>query len=121
MVSLGAALFLSLVLLASGFLVPVYSSESVSSSGAATSTTETLVAVNGLNVLIVLAIPLLISLLVAAALRMDRRRAAWILTGLLGLFAVLAILSIGFFVLPVVIALAVACATARPRALPTRP
>lgn len=113
--ALGAAIVFSLALLAVGLLVPVYSSESVSSSGESVSSTETLVQVNGLNVLIVLAIPLVISLLVVGALRMDRRPAAWLLTGSLGCFAVLAIMTIGFFVLPVVIALAVACATADPR------
>ena len=104
---------MGLALLLAGSLVPVYSSESASSSGASTSSSETLVQANGLNVLIVLAIPLIVSLLVAAALRVDRRNAAWLLTGSLGCFAVLALLSIGLLVLPVVVALAVACGTTR--------
>lgn len=41
---------------------------------------------------------------------------AWAFTGLLGVLNLVAMLSIGVFVLPVTAALIVACATRRPRA-----
>jgi hypothetical protein len=114
LVSLGAAVGLSIALLLAGLLVPLAASESSSSSGQSTSSAQTLVESEGMDVLIVLAIPLVISLLVVAAFRFERHTAAWVLTGSLGCFAVLALLSIGIYVLPVVVALAVACGTARP-------
>jgi thiol:disulfide interchange protein len=104
-------------LVVAGFLVPVYSTESVSSGGAVSEGTATLVAENGIGVVFVLGIPLLVTLLVGAALRDSSRRGmlpvAWTLTGLLAVFNLLAMLTIGVFVLPVTGALALACATCR--------
>ena len=68
-----------------------------------------------------LAIPLLVTLAVACGLWQGSRRAAlpiaWTLTGLLAAANLLAMLSVGVFVLPVTAALVVACAkSSRPPA-----
>jgi hypothetical protein len=111
------AVVYSVALLVAGFLVPVYSTDSASASGDATPGSDTLVGVNGLGSAAVLAIPLLVSLVVGVALRRPSRAAAlpvaWALTGLLALFNLLAMLSIGVFILPVTLALVLACATCR--------
>jgi len=128
-VALGIALGWSTLVLVGGFLVPVYSWESVSEDVAAgtgpvtTSGTATLVAVNGIWVVALLAIPLVASLAVAAAVLLGRTRAArvmaWTLTGLLAGFTVLGLMSIGIVVLPVTVALLVACVSTMPaRAVP---
>lgn len=105
-------------LVVAGFLAPMSESITVSSSGAATQGSSTLVGVNGLGVVVVLAVPLLVTLAVGSALWSARRRAAafvWTLTGLLAGFTLLAMLSIGVFILPITAALFVACAVHRPR------
>jgi hypothetical protein len=101
-----------------GFVAPMYESTSGSSSGGVTHGTGTLVGVNGLGVVVVLAVPLVVTLAVASALCSVRWGAvafAWTLTGLLAVFNLLAMLSIGVFLLPVTAALFVACAIHRPR------
>lgn len=127
-------------LLVAGFVVPVYGSESVSVSGtvgpAVTTTSAetvtrhaesaTLVAVNGAWAAVVLAAPLVATLLVAVGLRLRDRRgampAAWILTGLLGVLNMLAMLTVGVFLLPVTACLLVACAASLPAvSLPQAP
>ena len=116
------ALVYSAAIVIAGFVVPFYSTVSVSSSGAVSRGSATLVAENGLAVVMVLAIPLLLTLAVGTALWQSRRRGAvpiaWTLTGLLALFNLLAMLSIGVFILPVTIALVVACAKSRQRSEP---
>ena len=107
-------------LVIAGLLAPVYASTSGSSSGEVTQGSGgTLVSVNGPGAVFVLGVPLLVTLAVRCALwQHSRRRAvafAWTLTGLLATFNLLAMLSIGVFVLPVTAALTVACATYRPR------
>lgn len=100
----------SLALIVAGFLVPAYSTQSSSTSGAVSHGSDTLVAVNGPGVVIVLGIPLFLSLAVGAALVPGHRWAlplAWTLTGLLAVFNVVALLSIGVFVIPVTAALVV--------------
>jgi hypothetical protein len=111
-------------LVTAGFLAPMYESTSVSSSGEATTHgSGTLVGVNGPGVVVVLSVPLLVTLAVGCALWHRTWRGAvafgWTLTGLLAVFNLLAMLSIGMFFLPVTAALIVACATVRPRS--TRP
>ncbi len=112
--ALGAAACFSAAVIMAGFLAPVYESTVVSSSGPATQVSETLVGQNGTGVAVVLVVPLLLTLAVGAALwEADRRpamRLAWTLTGLLAAGNLLAMLSIGVFVLPVTAALVVACA-----------
>ena len=113
-VALVVAATWSAALVASGFVVPVYRSDSIDSQGAASSGGETLVAVNGLGVVAVLVVPLVVTVLVAAALLVPDRKpvsaVAWTLTVLLAGFNLLAMLSIGVLVVPVTAALVVACA-----------
>jgi hypothetical protein len=73
-----------------------------------------LVGENGTGVIGVVVIPLVVAVVVAAVL--SRRSTApsagpdaWTATGLLATFNVLALLSIGIFVLPVTVCLVVAC------------
>ncbi len=77
----------------------------------------TLVDANGPGVAVVLAIPLAVTILVGCLLLRRRRRwalpVAWTLTGLLAVFTLLAMASIGLFVVPVTACLIVACGTAR--------
>jgi hypothetical protein len=78
-----------------------------------THTTATLVEANGRGVLVTMAVPLVITLVVAALLLYRRRQQvavaiATVLVALLAVATVLAMLSVGAFVLPVVAALVVA-------------
>ena len=111
---LGAAIW-GLGLVVAGFLVPAYQSTSMSSPGELTQSSETLVGMNGPGVAVVLAVPLLVTVLVGCALLLRGRRGAmpvaWALTALLAVFNVLGMLSIGVFVVPVTAALVVACAS----------
>ena len=109
---LGAAIW-GLGLVVAGLLVPAYQSTEMSSSGELAQTTKTLVGMNGPGVLVVLAVPFLVTLLVASALLARSRRAAlpfaWALTALLAAFNLVGMLTVGVFVLPVTAALVVAC------------
>jgi hypothetical protein len=114
LVALVLAAAYSVAVLVAAFVAPVYESDSSSSSGATSQGADTLVGVNGPGVAIVMVVPLLVTLAVAAVLSMaPPRRAlpiAWTLTGLLAAGNLLAMLSVGVFVLPVTVALFVACA-----------
>ncbi|MFZ5846547.1 MAG: hypothetical protein ACOYX5_04095 [Actinomycetota bacterium] len=109
---LGAAAW-GLGLVVAGFKVPVYQSESVPSSGELTQSAEAMAAVNGPGILVVLAVPALITLLLGSALLLRARPGAlpvaWALTALLAVFNLLGMLTIGIFVVPVTAALVVAC------------
>jgi hypothetical protein len=108
-------------LVVAAFVVPVYDSTSSSSSGETTSGSDTLVGSNGLGSALVLGIPLLATLVVGSALWQRSRWSlpiAWTLTGLLAALNLLAMLSVGIFVLPVTAALVLACARSRPPAPP---
>ena len=118
-IALAFALAWSALLGAAAIVLPAYGtateSASVDSSTGATTTTATtgtatLVGVNGSGVLITVSIPLAVTLLVALALAFRRRRVGWVLTSVLGFFNLLAMLSIGIFILPTTLALVVACA-----------
>lgn len=116
-VALGVALIWSLALAVAAFTLPVYSGEIVTESGS-TSTTATLVEINGMGVLGVVLAPLAATLVVAALVVMRRRRPvlgalAWVTVSLLAVLTVAALASIGLFFLPVVIALAVAVALSK--------
>jgi hypothetical protein len=104
-------------LVVAAFLAPMYASTSVSSSGEVIQGSATLVGVNGMGVLVVVGLPLLVSVAVGCLLWLSLRRgavaAAWTLTGVLAAFTLLAMLSIGAFVLPVTAALVVACVASR--------
>jgi len=108
----GAALW-SVGLIVAGFTVSVYEG-TVSPSGESTS--ATLVEENGSGVLVVLAVPLVITLLVGFAVLVLRRSwASWValgLTGLLAMLNLLALLTIGIFILPVTATLVVVCCLA---------
>jgi len=115
-ISLAVALIWGTALIITAVLVPVYQSSSVSSSGPVTAGSATLVGVNGWGALLVAGAPLVAAVVTACALwrRAERHSAgvvAWAVTGLLICFNVLAMLSIGVFVIPVTVALAVACGT----------
>jgi len=119
-IALTFALVWSTLLLGAALVLPAYSTSSQSASldtttGSTTTSTvtngsATLVGVNGPGVLIVVGIPLVVTLLVGAALAARRRRIGWVLTSVLGFFTLLAMLSIGIFILPTSLALVVACA-----------
>jgi hypothetical protein len=114
-VSLAIAAVWGAGLLAAAVVVPVYSSAGVSSSGAVSHGSATLVGVNGWGVLLVVSVPLVATAMVGGALwrRGSRPGAgvlAWTAAGLLAVFNVLALASIGVFVLPVTACLFVACA-----------
>jgi hypothetical protein len=128
----------SLGLLIAASVLPVYDGESISNASGVAFTTTTLVGSQGAWVLIPAAVPLLLCGVVWLALRRKRAsadepgaRVAWVAIGLLGVFALLAILSIGAFVVPAVLLLAraavlttspVAAAPRAPdRARPARP
>jgi hypothetical protein len=112
-----AALAWSAALMGAAFVLPLYSSSGASSTGAHVSGPVTLVAVNGLGVLVPVSIPLLISAFVWVALY--RKCAdggtiagylAWTLVGLLALGCLAAAASIGLLVVPVTLFLGRAAA-----------
>ena len=108
-----AALVWSLGLVVAAVALPVESSSTASASvDGVTLTHSTLVQENGVRALVLAAIPLLVSLAVAAAMVYRRRRSApwsrpvaWAAIGLLAIEALVGILTIGAFILPVVILL----------------
>ncbi len=97
-------------LVAAAFLVPVYSSETASSPFGSTtaSASLTLVQVNGLRVLIPVAVPAVVAAIVWFALHRKCSRGgrasgylAWSLIAMLFAFCLVAIASIGLLVVPV--------------------
>lgn len=109
---LPAALW-SVGLVVAALLVPVYDTE------AGSSVSATLVQVNGMKVLIPVGVPLVVVVLVAAALIYRRSQGkrgagalAWAFAGLLCLLALVGILTIGIFVLPVAVVVMVVCGLA---------
>jgi hypothetical protein len=112
--SLAVALVWAIGLVVAALVVPVYQSSGFSSSGTVTDGSATLVGVNGWAALLVAGAPLAAAVVTDCALwrRPGRPGAgvvAWTVTGLLACVNLLAMLSIGVFVLPVTLALAVAC------------
>lgn len=127
-VALVLALVWSVLLVLAGLTLPLYGSSSSSATmdgsgdGDEITGTATLVQVNGWTALLVLAVPLVVTLLVGLLLGVGGRgprAGAWAVTALLGVFTVLALLSVGLFMVPVVVALVVACASASSRAART--
>ncbi len=124
-VSLAVALAWGLLLVVAAMVAPVYSTQTSAGSGPAVTGSATLVQVNGWPVLLVCAVPLACALLVGALLR---RRAgkpgagpvACTVTAVLAGFNLLAMLSIGVFVLPVTAALIIACVSHRAERQPAR-
>jgi hypothetical protein len=106
----------AVALIAGAFVVPLYSGEeggtSLGRSFGPVNTSSTLIAQNGLWVLVPVAVPAVMSLLVWIALRrkcMTNSRAASVAasagTGVLAVFNTIAMFSIGVFVLPVTVLL----------------
>ena len=115
-ISLASALVWGTGLVIVALLAPVYQSSSVSGSGIVTGGSATLVGLNGWGVLLVAGAPLTAAVVTGCALwrRAGRPSAgvlAWSVTGLLVCFNLLAMLSIGVFVLPATLALVTACGT----------
>jgi hypothetical protein len=120
----------SVALIVAGFVVPMYSTVSASSSPTGSSgsvpvpinvtrSSATLVAENGLHVIFILVIPLIVTLAVWTALLQRTRRGAlaiaWILSGLLALFNLAALMTIGLYIIPVSVSLLFACSRIQPR------
>ena len=127
------AVLCSLGLLVAAETFPVYESDPITVVGGANGgpdttsvshTTATLVEVNGIHALEFMALPLLASLIVAVALMRRRtgslaRVIAWGVTGVMGLYTMLAMLTVGPAMLPVTGCLVIACAVDAGR--PSRP
>lgn len=123
----------SLGLLLAASVLPVYNGETISNSDGVSFTTTTLVGSQGAWVLIPCAVPLVLCAVAWLALVRKRTGAsprsgyiAWAAVALMGVFALLSILSIGGFVIPAVLLLgrAVALTTPAPSragAAPTGP
>lgn len=123
MTLLGATCW-SVLLIVGAVLFPAYSAtgEEVAAAGAVTQapaaqSTATLAGLNGAGP-VAIALPLLVTLAVGVALWLRSRRGAvpvaWVLTGLLGALNLLLMASVGLFILPVTIALIIACCTCWP-------
>jgi hypothetical protein len=122
-VALAVALFWSAALLVAAALAPAYQSTTETSSGTVTHGSATLVNENGWGVLSIIGVPLVVTVIVSYALwrrgaRPGAGAVAWTFTGLLAGFNLIAMLSIGPFIVPVTACLAVACTMhqARPHA-----
>lgn len=108
----GAVLW-GLCLIIAAFVVPAYSGSESDSAGRVLSTSATLIQVNGLGALAPVSIPFAVAAVVWLVLRHrcshgSRAGIAWALTGLLLAYAVVAAASIGLFILPIVVLLAIA-------------
>jgi hypothetical protein len=115
----------SVGLLVGAVTLPAYSGSSAGTTAdgqpTGSTTSSTLVEVNGRGVLVPLAIPLIATVVVATLLLLRGRAAAallpwlvaaaWLAVAACGALAVLGLLSIGFFVLPVAVALGIAVAS----------
>ncbi len=127
---LGAAALWSVGLIVAAIVAPAYGSTSVSSSSASgvvghpavsfaqayTHTVATLIQANGFKALALVVLPLLATVVATLALRRRRRKAksgtgplAWTVTVLLASAALIGMLSIGPFIVPVAVLLGVTC------------
>jgi len=115
----------SVLLIAGAILFPAYSAtgEEVPSVGAVTQapaaqSAVSLTGFNGAGPAAAIALPLLVTLAVGIALWLHSRRGAvpvaWTLAGLLAAFNLILMASVGLFILPVTVALIMACCTCRP-------
>ena len=112
-VALAVALVWSAGLLVGAAVAPVY--ETSTSTGSVAQGSATLVEANGPGVLLAVAIPLVAAAIVSLALwrrRADRGAGpvAWTCAVVLAGFTLLAMLTIGIFILPVTLILLVVCA-----------
>jgi hypothetical protein len=109
-----AALVWSVGLALAALLLPAYNGQTISNVNGLTLTTATFVQVNGLRALTLVAIPAIVSVIVAFALWQRHRHqanwtgwVAWTAIGLLALETLLGITTIGLFIIPVPVLLAV--------------
>lgn len=121
------ALVWSVGLILAGLFVPVYGSDVSSPTNGLTLTSSTLLADKGVGAMVLVTIPALVSVIVLVAIRRRRQdrvaaagRVAWVAISALTLESLLGILSIGAFMVPVAILLALAVRLA-PAAGPHRP
>jgi hypothetical protein len=109
-----AALVWSLGLVLAGLFARVYSTSSTSDVNGVTLSGSTLVQVNGIRALVLMAVPLVASVVVAWALRARRAGArrstlvAWSAVAVVAAETVVGMMSIGVFILPVTVLLALA-------------
>ncbi len=120
LVSLAVAVAGGIAVLAGALVVPVYRAVEAQGSGIPARASGTLVGVNGWNALLVAGMPLIAALATGSALgrRAGRRGAgafAWSVAMLLAFLNLMAMASIGIYLVPVTAALIVACATHRGR------
>jgi hypothetical protein len=108
-----AALVWSLGLVLAALLVPTYASETSSAAAGLTLSRATLAQSQGAWAVVLVTVPALVSVTVAAAMLYRRREGAnwsgpvaWTAIGLLAIESLLGILSVGAFMLPVAILLA---------------
>ena len=110
-----AALIWSLGLVVAAVFIPTYGGQTVSDSNGLTLTARTAVQVHGLRAVIAIAVPVVATLVVGWALyrrRLDGRRhsaaVAWTAIVVVAVVALLGIPSVGLFMLPVAVLLALA-------------
>ena len=112
-----AAFAWSVGLVPAALVAPLYSGTAASGSGPTTSTSSTLVEVNGAQVLLIVAVPALLAALAGIALHrkcahgsLRAERLAWVAVSVLGALAILGAASIGLLVLPIALLLGAAAA-----------
>ena len=115
-ISLASAVVWGAGLVIAAVFAPAHQSSKVSTTGTVTDGSATLVGVNGWGALVVAGAPLAVTLVIWYALwrRRGQQSAgtlAWVVTVLLVCFNLLAMLSIGVFLIPVTVALVIACST----------
>lgn len=117
LVCVSLAALWTVLLIIGAATVPVYSGSSttVTSDGGrrTMSTSATALQINGRWVLVLLSVPAVTVLLTAGLVALQPRhrwasRAAWVPVGVVGVLAVLGMLTIGIFLLPVVVLLGIA-------------
>lgn len=106
---IGVGLAYGVVLIIAAFVVPIFTG----SWGFSTTNADTLVAQHGLYAALVVAVPLILAVGIAFALlesyKRGARALAWSLWGVLALGNLAALFTIGVFVLPITIAMFLAC------------
>ena len=107
------ALVWSIGLIIAALVIPAYGTETSSQTNGVTLTNSTLLQDNGAGALVLVTIPALVSLIVLIAIRSRRRQdaawsgwLAWTAIGALAVECILGIATIGAFMLPVAILLA---------------
>jgi hypothetical protein len=110
---IAGALVWSIGLIIAALVIPAYRTETSSPTNGVTLTSSTLLQDNGVGALVLVVIPVLVSLIVLVAMRFRRRqdaawsgRVAWTAIGVLAVESLLGIATIGAFMLPVAILLA---------------